>query len=408
MTVAKPPTGIRLRHSRRCATVHGEACDCTPSYEAIVHSPRDRKKLKRTFSGKGSLAAAKSWRAATKAGVDRGTIRAPLPTTLREAADAWLEGARSGLIRNRSGDIFKPSVIRSYDSALRLRVLPDLGSHRLVDIRRVDVQDFADRMLAEGLDPSTIRNTINPLRVIYRRAMSRGEIAVNPTVGLELPSPQGTRDRIASPSEATELLDLVPEADRTLWATAFYAGLRRGELRGLRWQDVDLASGVLRVEQSWDDHEGAVATKSKAGRREVPIVAKLRGHLVQHRLRVAWGDGLVFGRTATSPFIPSNVRLRAATAWTKENAKRLKAAEEQKAENPDAEDAVLVEPIGLHEARHTFASLLIAAGVNLKAISTYMGHSSITITLDRYGHLMPGHDAEAVKLIDAYLERESS
>lgn len=391
------PEGIRLRHSRRCASTTGGACDCTPSYEAMVYSPRDRKKLKRTFSGKGSLSAAKSWRAATKAGIDRGTIRAPLPTTLREASEAWLEGARSGVIRNRSGDPFKPSVIRSYDSALRLRALPELGAHRLVDIRRVDVQDFADRMLAKGLDPSTIRNTLNPLRVIFRRAVSRGELAVNPTTGLELPSPQGTRERIASAAEAVELLDAIPEADRTLWAAAFYAGLRRGELRGLRWEDVDMAAGLIRVRQSWDDEAGAVATKSKAGRREVPIVARLRVHLAEHRLRCSWSDGLVFGRTAAAAFIPSNVRLRAATAWKAENAKR-KAREEE-----TGEQATLLEPIGLHEARHTFASLLIAAGVNLKAISTYMGHSSITITLDRYGHLMPGHDVESVRLIDEYL-----
>jgi integrase len=64
-----------------------------------------------------------------------------------------------------------------------------------------------------------------------------------------------------------------------------------------------------------------------------------------------------------------------------------------------------LEPIGLHEARHTFASLMIAAGVNAKALSTYLGHASITITMDRYGHLMPGNEDEAAGLLDAYLRR---
>jgi integrase len=62
-----------------------------------------------------------------------------------------------------------------------------------------------------------------------------------------------------------------------------------------------------------------------------------------------------------------------------------------------------IEPLTLHECRHTFASLMIAAGVNAKALSTYIGHSSITITLDRYGHLMPGSETEAMHLLDAYL-----
>jgi len=67
-----------------------------------------------------------------------------------------------------------------------------------------------------------------------------------------------------------------------------------------------------------------------------------------------------------------------------------------------------LEPIGLHEARHTFASLMIAAGVNAKALSTYMGHANIAITLDRYGHLMPGNEEQAAGLLDAYLSTAMS
>ncbi len=66
-----------------------------------------------------------------------------------------------------------------------------------------------------------------------------------------------------------------------------------------------------------------------------------------------------------------------------------------------------LEPIGLHECRHTYAAHMIAAGVNAKALQTYMGHSSITITLDRYGHLMPGSEKEAAGMLGAYLEREA-
>ena len=96
----------------------------------------------------------------------------------------------------------------------------------------------------------------------------------------------------------------------------------------------------------------------------------------------------MFGRTPTQPFSPSSLRLRALSAWR------------------NAPDGPLT-PIGLHECRHTFASLMIAAGVNAKALSTYLGHSSIQITLDRYGHLMPGNEQEAARLLDRYLgERE--
>jgi integrase len=168
-----------------------------------------------------------------------------------------------------------------------------------------------------------------------------------------------------------------------LWATALYAGLRRGELQGLRWEDVDLAEGVIRVERSWDEVEGIpIATKSRAGRRTVPIPAALRRYLTAHHLRTPRREGLIFARPSGEPFIASNLRTRALTAWKHAG----------------------LAPIGLHEARHTYASLMIAAGVNAKALTTYMGHSSITVTFDRYGHLMPGNEGEAAELLDAYLE----
>ena len=67
-----------------------------------------------------------------------------------------------------------------------------------------------------------------------------------------------------------------------------------------------------------------------------------------------------------------------------------------------------LEPLTLHECRHTFASLMIAAGVNVKALSTYMGHSTVTLTLDRYGHLLPGNELEAASALDGYLDRAST
>jgi integrase len=283
----------------------------------------------------------------------------------------WLAGARDGSVRNRSGDRYKPSAIRGYEAALERRILPELGGAKLADISRADVQDLADRMLAEGADPSTIRNALMPLRVIFRRAVGRGEVAVNPCTGLDLPAVRGRRDRIASPQEAAELIAALPEEDRALWASATYAGLRRGELMELRWADVDLAAGVIRVERSWDPKERQVVeTKSRAGRRRVPIAAVLRDHLIEHKLRSGRGEGLVFGRDGATRFDQSGLRARARKVWAAETARRRE-------ENPEA---AALEPIELHECRHTFASLMIAAGVNAKALSTYMGHASIAIT----------------------------
>jgi integrase len=233
-----------------------------------------------------------------------------------------------------------------------------------------------------GLDASTIRNTLMPLRVVFRRAVARGELAVSPASGLELPAVRGRRNRIASPAEAVMLLDALPENDRVLWATAAYAGLRAGGLQALTFDDLDLEHGLIHVRRSWDPKEGAIEPKSRAGMRTVPIVAALRAHMAAHLLQQRRRSGLTFGRSETTPFDPRALTLRADTAWKGHELER----------------------ITLHELRHTCASIFIAAGVNAKALSTYLGHASIQITLDRYGHLMPGNEDEAVALVDAYLE----
>lgn len=161
-----------------------------------------------------------------------------------------------------------------------------------------------DRLRARGLDASTIRNAVMPLRAIYRQAIEEGVVAVNPTANLRLPAVRGRRDRIAPPEEATRLVDALAERDQALWATAFYAGLRRGELMALRIADVDLAGGVIRVERAWDAKgREYVETKSRAGRRTVPIPAVLRDYLDEHVLRLGWGEGLylVTIRSLTRP-----------------------------------------------------------------------------------------------------------
>lgn len=373
-------TGIRARHARSCRSRDGARCNCQPSYEAAVYAQRDGRKVRKSFP---TLAAAKRWRADATRQVGRGELRAAPQVTLSRAAAAWLSGARDGAVRNRSGDVYKPSVVRGYEQALRDRVLPDLGALRLGDVHRRDVQTLVGRMQAAGLGPSTIRNALMPLRAIYRDRAD--DCPVNPTAGVRLPAVRGRRERIADPAEAAALLAALDGADGALFATAMYAGLRLGELRALLWADVDLAAGLIRVERSWDPQAGPVEPKSRAGRRRVPVAPVLRDALVEHRMGSA-GDGLVFGRAPGRPFNASTVVARAHRAW----------------------EAAGLDPIGLHECRHTFASLMIHAGVNAKALSTYLGHASVTITFDRYGHLMPGSEGEAAGLLTAYLDRANT
>jgi integrase len=371
--MAKPTPGIRRRGA---------------SVEAWVWSARDERKIRKTFTGPGALAAAKAWRSDAIGEVRRGGLKAPTQRTLRQDGEELIAGIKDGSIRKRDGERYKPSVIRGYATALENRVYPDLGACRLAEVRRADLQDLVGRLQAAELDPSTIRNVLMPLRTIYRRALHRGDVMVNPTLGLELPAIEGKRDRVASPDEAAKLLAALPEGDRPLWATAFYAGLRMGELRALDWANVDLAAGVIRVERSWDPVEGLVAPKSKKSRRTVPIPGVLRGYLVAHReRRFALGQriGFVFGETPTSPFNYDVTYDRAVRTWM----------------------AAGLKPICLHECRHTYVTLMFEAGLSLEEIGDYVGHNSAYIT-DHYRHLREGHEARAAERFDAYLQEEAN
>jgi|SRR5947209_6932059 len=373
--------GIDVRHSRSCPRSRDKKrrCNCTPTYRARVWNDREGRREIRTFPTK---AAAEGWVLDARQAVKAGSFTRPTSSTLRAAGDDLVAGMKTGSIRNRSGDPYKPSAVRSYERALRLRAYPTLGDRRLVEVRRRDIQDLIETMLGAGASASTIKNALDPLRVIYRRALNRDEVTIDPTHGLEVPADRGRRERFAENAETAKLLAALPEGDRALWATAFYTGLRRGELRELRCSDYDRSAYVLRVRRALDDDGTVIATKTHAGTRDVPVIPTLRPILAAHLLQTGRSDDdLIFGRTATAPFIPSTVRRRARDAWK----------------------AAKLMPITLHEARHSTATAMRAAGIDFKLISAILGHSSITITQDRYTHVSEAHLAEAAKQLEAHV-----
>lgn len=333
-----------------------------------------------------TLAEARAWRVDALAALQAGTRSADRGITVREAVDQFLDGIDAGAIRTRSGHAHKPSTTRGYRRELTNRVVPAFGAARLTELALPDVQRWADTLSAEALSASTVRNVVTALRALYAWALPRGLARANPTAGLRLPTGAKARERIAAPREAAALIAAARPLDQAALGLAVYSGLRLGELLALEWEQVDLDAGTLRVVRAWD--HGArrfVAPKSKAGTRTVPIIARLSLLLADHRVLTDHRPGLLFpGRVAGQPISHNGLRDRLASTWR----------------------ADALEPLGFHEARHTFASLMIGAGVNAKALSTYLGHANIATTFDRYGHLFPGAEHEARGLMDAYMARE--
>jgi integrase len=353
-------TGIRVRQGKNGTT-----------YEAWIYSKRDKKKIRRSFP---TLAAAKGWRTDAAKAVKDKKLRAPSSKTLRQEVDEWLAGARDGRILNRRKQRYKPAVIRIYEIALKLRVLPELGDRRLTDIDHADLLELKEQLLGEGCSASTIRNTFTPLQAVYRRACRNGTVPMNPTLDLELPA-AGSRDRAATPAQAAQLIDALGDV-RALWATAFYAGLRRGELQAVRVRNVNLDAGTISVEHGWDAVEGEILPKSEAGVRRVFILDALRpllSALVDGRAEAAF----VFG-SDTAPFDTRSTERKA----------RRRAPE--------------VEWFGLHEARHSFSTFMDHAGISETRADRYMGHARKEVA-GRYRHLLPGQLAEDARRVDEYL-----
>jgi integrase len=187
--------------------------------------------------------------------------------------------------------------------------------------------------------------------------------------------------------------------DRALWATAIYAGLRHGELRALQVRDIDLERRRIEVQRGWDQYEGEIEPKSEKGTRPT-IIAKPLHHFLAKHIQDTGREGadLVFGDTSTKPFQSDPVNKRARKAWA-----TARKREDHQNTRPTEER---IRPIGLQDCRHTAVSQMLHAGIAIDMVSKFMGHASITI--DRYGHLLPEGEADAIVLLDDYHQRTES
>jgi integrase len=313
--------------------------------------------------------------------------------TFREVADAWRETHLT----------LEPKTRLGYEQVLSNHLLPELGRSKISAITTARVQEYVARLHRDGRQPGTIRNIYAVLRNALNTAVRLHLIAVNPCTGVKLPRSPREPMLFLTAEEVNVLADeLISPVDRehrpikvqphhkqgrVLVLTAAYTGLRIGELLALRRQDIDLLRGRIFVTRAlkdihgrhtadWsDDQRGLLfgPTKNHASR-TVTIPKFLRDVLTEHLSSpLPGGSGpqaLVFPDQNGGPLCHNN--------WYRRQFK------------PAVRRALPARKHGLrfHDLRHTCASLLIAAGAHPKAIQERLGHSSITITMDRYGHLL--------------------
>lgn len=404
--------GVYVRHQKACRARarEGARCNCRAGYIARVYDRGTRSYVISPTLRTGAAAAA--WRLDTLGRLDRGELP-EVRTTLRlgQAAERFVEAAREGRALTKHGRRYKRSAVDDLDGALQVHVIPALGRKRLTDVRRGDVQQLIDD-IAPKLSGSRVRTVVNALRSLYRWAQERDLAANDPAARVRLPAMDATpRERVATPRELAGLLDLLEETDRLVYALAAYATARAQEIRALRWDDVDLELGTVRLGGDPD------ARKAIASLRLVPLVKPIWALLRAEYLRQGRPAGAARVcppryHAASGELSTSGVQRRARAAWGWTWAPGRAGKPGLWVAGPDA-----LAPIGLHECRHTAASWMNAAGVNPKVASLLMGHSTperaaaaafgaAALTLARYTHTLPGDLEAAREQLDRYLARE--
>jgi integrase len=295
--------------------------------------------------------------------------------TLWKYLERWLETSVRGSVRESTCDSYRRQVKRY--------VAPTIGSVKLKKLSAMQVQGLYRSMLDRGLSPRTVQYTHAVLRQALKQAVRWGLVPRN--VCEDVKRPRLRREEIRPlDREQTRRLLKAAEGERfeALYVLAVHAGMRPGELLGLKWEDVDLdaTAGSLRVNRALSDGKLA-ATKTKRSRRRIDLSAGSVAALKAHRKRQLeermqkvglWQDhGLVFPSTIGTPLSHRNV-VRSFKALLKR--------------------AGLPVDTRLYDLRHTCATLLLDANVHPKYVQELLGHASISQTLDTYSHVLKGMD----------------
>jgi len=310
--------------------------------------------------------------------------------TVAEAGKLWLEsGDAAGLER---------TTMDGYRQRLELHIVPLLGAMKLSQLTVPIVRHFEDK-LRKDRSPAMVRMVRGALGAILADAQERGLVSQNVVRGLRVRRVRGKERRadrrqrgklrvgvnIPASEEIRKIIAHLTGRWRPLLLTAIFTGLRGSELRGLRWADVDLKRGEIHVRQRADYYRQMGALKSAAGERTIPLAPMLVNTLREWKLVCPKGElGLVFPNGAGRIESHANIRNRGIIPI--EIAAGVVTAN-GKAKYP-----------GLHSFRHFYASWCINRRVDgglelpLKVVQARLGHASVQMTADRYGHLFPRGD----------------
>ncbi len=307
--------------------------------------------------------------------------------TVDEYLDRWLKDVQ---------DTVRQSTYERYGQLVELHMGPALGRIKLKDLTPAHVRWFYRECLDSGLAPATVHKLHVVLHKALKAAATDGLVPRNAAAGLKLPKISREEITPLDQKQARKLLEAAHGARlEALYVLALTTGMRQGELLALKWQDVDLERGVLRVRRTltragktFVPGEPKTKNSCRAIRLTAGALRALRNHLslqlgeMERMGSLYEPGGLIFATERGTVINPSNLRNRSFKPLLKRAG---------------------VPPIRFHDLRHTCATLLLSKDVNPKIVSELLGHASVSITLDIYSHLMPDMQEKASKALEEAL-----
>ncbi|WMT78850.1 site-specific integrase [Bradyrhizobium sp. Ash2021] len=310
--------------------------------------------------------------------------------TVKDAGALWIKRCNEKNL--------EATTIDAYEQHVDLHIAPFIGAKKLSDMTVPAVNAFADQLRDGGRSAAMIKKVIRSLGSIFKEARRRGLSSVAPTVGIDLDLPERDDPRPVIPTKA-ELQAIIAGATarksrrwRALVLVATFCGLRASELRGLRWVDVDFEARQIHVNQRADASHKIGKLKSKAAYRSLRMPPMVLNALREWKLACPKGDlDLVFPNGIGKVESYANLIDR---GFAPIQIGAGITAQREALDEAGKPVTVTVAKYGLHALRHACASLWIEQGHNPKQIQTLMGHSSIKVTFDTYGHLFADSEAD--------------
>jgi integrase len=336
----------------------------------------------RTFDRKKD---ADAYHATVKVDVRHG-VHTSSKVTVAEAGAQWLADGEGRL---------EPATLESYAQHLNDHIVPYLGAVKLSQLTVPAVREFTDRLRKDGRSPAMIRRVVGDLGSILADAQERGLVAQNVVRSLSHRKKRRATEKrhkprlkvgvdIPAPEEIRAIVAHLKGRWRPLLMTAIFTGLRASELRGLQWSDVDLKKAELHVRQRADKFKTIGKPKSASGQRTIPMPPILVNTLREWKLACPKSElGLVFPTGAGNVEDHANIVVRGLVP-VQIAASVIKGGK--------------AKYTGLHALRHFYASWCInrkedgGLGLPLKVVQHRLGHSTIQMTADVYGHLFPSGD----------------